>query len=80
MLEWAESDVERKLMVDFRPHSHHWQVMRQVRASETGSGTVEVGGARILFAQTSWGDGFFPVYADRDATGDLVAIRVMLAQ
>jgi len=76
VLEWAESDVERKLMVDFRPHSHHWQVMRQVRASETGSGTVEVAGARILFAQTSWGDGFFPVHADRDADGDLVAIRV----
>ncbi len=76
VLEWAESDDSRKLMVDFRPHSHHWQVMRQVRASETGSGTVDVGGARILFTQTSWGDGFFPVYADRDASGGLVALRI----
>jgi hypothetical protein len=50
--------------------------MRQVRASETGSGTIEVGGARILFTLTSWGDGFFPVYADRDAEGELVAVRV----
>jgi hypothetical protein len=54
--------------------------MSQVRASETGSGTVDVGGARILFTQTSWGDGFFPVFADRDAEGELVAIRVLLAQ
>jgi hypothetical protein len=76
VIEWAESDVDRKLMVDFRPHSHHWQVMRQVRASETGSGMVEIGGARVLFAQTSWGDGLFPVHADRDAAGELVAIRV----
>jgi hypothetical protein len=78
LLAWVESDPERKMMVDFRPHSHHWQVMRQVRASETGSGVVEVGGARILFTQTSWGDGFFPVYAGRDATGTLTKIRLVL--
>jgi hypothetical protein len=80
VLSWAEADPERKLMIDFRPHSHHWQVMRQVRASDTGSGTVEVGGARILFTLTSWGDGLFPVYADRDADGALVAVRVVLAE
>ncbi len=78
VLAWVESDPERKMMVDFRPHSHHWQVMRQVRASETGSGVIEVGVARVLFAQTRWGDGFFPVYADRDATGALTKIRVVL--
>jgi hypothetical protein len=78
LLAWVESDPSRKMMVDFRPHSHHWQVMRQVRASETGSGVVEVGGARILFTQTSWGDGFFPVYADRDANGALTKLRLIL--
>jgi hypothetical protein len=52
--------------------------MRQVRASETGSGVVEVAGARILFTQTSWGDGFFPAYADRDAAGALTKVRVVL--
>ncbi len=78
VLSWAEADPGRKLMVDFRPHSHHWRVMRQVRSSPTNSGTIEVGGARILFAMTSRGDGVFPVHADRDATGSLVAIRVAL--
>ena len=78
VLSWAEADPARNLMVDFRPHSHHWRVMRQVRASSTSSGTVEVGGARILFAMTSRGDGVFPVHADRDATGSLVCVRVAL--
>jgi len=75
---WLNADPDRKAMVDFRPHSHHWQVMAQVRATETGSGVVEVGGARILFMSTGWGDGFFPAYADRDAAGNLVAVRVVL--
>lgn len=76
VLDWVDSDGERKLMVDLRPHSHHWQVMREARASATGSGAIEVGGARILFAMTGRGDGFFPVYADRDASGALVALRI----
>ncbi|ONI78592.1 hypothetical protein ALI144C_27625 [Actinosynnema sp. ALI-1.44] len=67
----------KKLKLDFRPHSHHWQVMRDVRAGETGSGEIEVGGARIVFAMTDWGDGFYPTYADY--AGDrLVGVRAVL--
>lgn len=80
VLSWVEEQPDRKLMVDFRPHSDHWRVMREVRSSRTNSGTVEVGGARILFTMTGRGDGFFPVYADRDAAGALVALRVVLAE
>lgn len=76
VFDWLDADPERKLAVDLRPHSHHWQVMREVRASPTGSGSIEVAGARVLFAMTGRGDGFFPVYADRDAGGRLVAIRI----
>ncbi|MFJ2092025.1 hypothetical protein ACIOEW_22550 [Streptomyces sp. NPDC087901] len=72
---WKE-ETGRRMAVDFRPHSHHWQVMRQVRASEVESGTVEVGDARLLCAMTSWGDGYFPVSADLDASGAVVAVRV----
>ncbi len=77
VMSWVEAEPDRKLMVDFRPHSHHWQAMAQVRASETESGVVDVGGAQILFAMTTWGDGFFPVHAEHDAAGNLVAIRVI---
>jgi hypothetical protein len=76
---WKDEVPGRKLGLDFRPHSHHWRVMARVRASATESGTITVGGAEILFAMTSWGDGFFPVEADYDATGSLVAVRVNLA-
>jgi hypothetical protein len=64
------------MMVYFRPHSHHWQVMRQVRASEFEAGSVDIGDARLLGAMTTWGDGYFPVSADLDASGALVAVRV----
>ncbi|WP_154937094.1 hypothetical protein [Micromonospora palomenae] len=77
---WRDAEPGRKLAVDFRPHSHHWQVMRQVRASDTESGTLPLGDAQILYAMTSWGDGIFPVQVDRDADGLLLAVRVTLAE
>ncbi|MEU4087706.1 hypothetical protein [Streptomyces aureus] len=75
LLAWKE-DTGRRMMVDFRPHSHHWQVMRQIRASEVEAGTVDVGNARMLCTMTSWGDGYFPVSADLDGSGAVVAVRV----
>ncbi|MER5183116.1 hypothetical protein ABT009_32995 [Streptomyces sp. NPDC002896] len=75
LLRWKE-DTGRRMAVDFRPHSHHWQVMRQIRASEVEAGTVDIGDARLLCAMTSWGDGYFPVFADLDASGAVVAVRV----
>jgi hypothetical protein len=72
------SEPQRRFNYDFRPHSHHWQVMAQVRASENEAGTVVVGGAQILFAMTSVGDGFFPVRVDYDAAGDPVTVRVTI--
>ncbi|BCJ68896.1 hypothetical protein [Polymorphospora rubra] len=64
---------------DFRPHSHHWQVMAGVRASEHEAGTIDVGAARIMFAMTSVGDGFFPVHAELDAAGGVVAVEVTVS-
>ncbi len=63
---------------DFRPHSHHYQVMSRIRASATESGVLELNGARLCAFMTSWGDGVFPVELDRDATGTILAIRVVL--
>jgi hypothetical protein len=64
--------------LDYRPHSHHWEVMRQVRASQTESGTLDVGGATICGFMTSWGDGVYPVVVERDAAGELVRVRLQL--
>ena len=69
-----------RFATDFRPHSHHWQAMQQVRASgeTTESGTVSVGGAELCLFMTSWGDGIYQVFADFDADGDLARVRVAL--
>ena len=68
-----------KLATDFRPHSHHYLGLAQVRASETESGTVDVGGAPACLFATSFGDGVFPVLVDRDVHGAVVRVRVQLA-
>ncbi|MCI0457586.1 MAG: hypothetical protein L0Z62_11500 [Gemmataceae bacterium] len=67
-----------KVAVDFRPHSHHYFMMAQVRRTPTESGTLEVGGAKMCTWMTSWGDGFFPVLRDLDAEGRLVRVRIDL--
>ncbi|MGW2541480.1 hypothetical protein ACWC5I_11535 [Kitasatospora sp. NPDC001574] len=76
LLAWKDAHPRHGLVFDFRPHSHHWQVMREVRSSALEAGTVEVGGAQVLFSMTSWGDGWFPVFADLDESGGLVAVRL----
>ncbi|WP_433796154.1 hypothetical protein [Actinoplanes sp. CA-252034] len=68
-----------KFTADFRPHSHHWQAMAQVRQSEHDAGVIRVAGADILMAMTSVGDGFFPVHLDVDADGLPVALRIDIA-
>jgi hypothetical protein len=74
----AKEKSQWLLALDYRPHSHHWEVMRQVRGSETESGTVEVGGAQMCGFVTSWGDGLYPVFVERDSGGGVVRVRVEL--
>ncbi|WP_433512480.1 hypothetical protein ACQP2T_53555 [Nonomuraea sp. CA-143628] len=76
--EWKQAVADRMIAVDFRPHSHHWQIMAKVRAAKHEAGTIEVDDTRTMCFMTSWGDGFFPIAADHDADGHLVQIRIML--
>jgi hypothetical protein len=69
---------DRRLVCDFRPHSHHYHVMAQVRAAERGFGAIDVGGARMLGFETTWGDGLFPVEVDSDDAGRVSCVRVRL--
>jgi len=77
----AELKAEHKwlLATDLRPHSHHFEVLAAARASPSGAGVLEVGGARVMLFFTSWGDGVFPVYLDADQDGRPVRIRIQLA-
>jgi hypothetical protein len=63
---------------DFRPHSHHFQLMEQVRASATESGMVRLAGATACGFMTTWGDGIFEVHRDLDDAGRLLRVRIEL--
>ncbi|MDB4952861.1 MAG: hypothetical protein JWO36_430 [Myxococcales bacterium] len=67
-----------KFATAFRPHSHHYQLMQQVRASSTESGVVTLGDARTCGFMTTWGDGLFEVHRDLDANGRLLRLRIEL--
>jgi hypothetical protein len=67
---------ERRFAFDFRPHTHHWQVMHDVRATRTQSGVLDLAGARLCMFMTTWGDGEFPVEVDLDAAGELLRVRI----
>ncbi len=68
---------ELLLATDFRPHSHHYHLMEQVRAS--GTGTVLLGPACAFGFSTTWGDGFFDLHRILDRDGNLLSIRIELA-
>lgn len=75
----ALRDARRlKFATDFRPHSHHYQVLKRLRQSPTESATLEVGPGEVCAFMTSWGDGFFPVVRDLGPDDQLVGIRVLL--
>jgi hypothetical protein len=65
-----------KLATDFRPHSHHWQVMRDSRTSPTESGMTDVDGVQVCNFMTTWGDGIFEVHRDLGNSYELVQVRI----
>lgn len=67
-----------KFATDFRPHSDHYRLLQQMRASETESGTHQVGAAKCCAFFTLWGDGFFPVWVDLNEKREVVQVRIHL--
>jgi hypothetical protein len=77
-IETLKTREQRKFATDFRPHSHHHELMEQVRGRETESGVVRLGEAVACGFMTRWGDGIFEVHRDLDAEGRLVSLRIEL--
>lgn len=73
----AENDWQ--INVDFRPHSHHYQILAAARANPTGAGELQIAGSKMLLFFTSWGDGVFPIFLDLDAEDRPLRIRIQLA-
>lgn len=79
----VQTYVERgnlKVAVDYRPHSHHWQVMKGTRENSTESGMTEIDGMTVCNFMTTWGDGLFEVYRDLNEAGELVQVRIELSK
>ncbi len=75
-LEDLRAQGRYRFACDFRPHSHHHALLQQMKSSPSGSGSIEVGGARVS-AWFTGGDGYFPVFRDVDDHGQLVRIRII---
>jgi hypothetical protein len=80
---WLGSDSpEGRLALELRPHSHFYRVMEQIRRTERTRarpgevGALDLDGAALLGLSTSWGDGLFPIWVDRDKAGAVAAIRL----
>lgn len=70
--------LKLKIAYDVRPHSHHYELLKKIRQSETESGTLEIGGARLCAFMTRWGDGIFEIFRDTGPKGELARIRIEL--
>jgi hypothetical protein len=67
---------QRRFALDFRPHTHQWQVMRDVRAARTESGVIDLAGGSLCMFMTTWGDGGFPIEADLGDDGQIIRLRI----
>lgn len=76
IVENYRDEYSLKVATDYRPHSHHWQVMKAVRESQTESSTTELGGLQVCNFMTTWGDGLFSVYRDLGDFDELLQIRI----
>lgn len=75
-LEDVRAQGQHRFAYDFRPHSHHFQVLALLRESPVGVGMCSLGGGLALAFATSWGDGVFPVELHTGPTGQVVRIRI----
>jgi hypothetical protein len=74
----GEDSPTGRLALELRPHSHFYHIMEQIRSGHQGVGALALDGAALLGVSTSWGDGLFPIWVDRDRAGAVVAIRLEL--
>ncbi|MGI5214332.1 hypothetical protein [Plantactinospora sp. CA-290183] len=79
LADWQQADPARALVVDFRPHSDHFQLMAGVRASPAEAGAVTVGGADLVGAMTGYGDGLFEVHLEVAADGTAAGLELLFA-
>ncbi len=64
---------------DFRPHTHPYYLLAQMRQNPSEAGVLDVGGFLACGFMTSWGDGEFPVLIDLDAQNRPIRCGIFFA-
>ena len=78
-LEALKASGQLRFAWDFRPHTHPYYLLAQIRRNPSEAGVVEVGGFAACGFMTSWGDGEFPVLIDLDAQNRPVRCGIFFA-
>lgn len=78
-LEAVRNGGQFRFAFDFRPHSHPYHLLAQIRRTPSEAGVLDVGGALACGFMTTWGDGEFPVLLDLDAHGRPVRCGLFFA-
>jgi hypothetical protein len=78
-LDGLRREGELRFAFDFRPHTHPFFLLAQIRDSASESGVIDVGGHAMCGFMTTWGDGVFPVTVDVDAENQPIRCTITLA-
>ena len=78
-LEALRQTGELRFAFDFRPHTHPFFLLAQIRDSGNEAGVIDVGGHAMCGFMTTWGDGVFPVTLEVDAEDKPIRCTITLA-
>jgi hypothetical protein len=78
-LEALRGEGDLRFAFDFRPHSHPYFLLAQIRSNENEAGVIEVGNTSMCGFMTTWGDGVFPVILEESADGKPLRCTIVLA-
>ena len=67
-----------KFAFDYRPHTHDYYLLDQIRSSSTESGTINLDNTIACGFSTIWGDGAFPVFGEFNENNELIRIKIEL--
>jgi hypothetical protein len=70
---------ELRFAYDFRPHTHPYFLLAQIRANDNEAGVLDVGGYDCCGFMTTWGDGVFPVRLELDEAGKPLRCTILFA-
>jgi hypothetical protein len=70
---------ELRFAYDYRPHTHPYYLLAQIRKHSNEAGILQVGGLGMCGFATTWGDGEFPVMLDLDAQNQPVRCGISFA-